>query len=241
MYEPLKSPLTKIAIVIALVVGVTVIAAIIMWPDRAYTQILLGPSPSESESTEEIAACAEHAIDAAVEDGAVIDIALVSRAPAAMAWRTIDARQTLATRLTLGKSRDERQLDRQAALDAVDELMAMESPPGSSQHLSALSESVSRAHASARGATPAARATVLCSDGHWSSECGSAYDKAIDAPAVLRCLREAGLMSNWERAALYFDASTVDRVADVPAAKEAAIRRFWLEWARASNAKLSYR
>ena len=240
MYKPKRSPAAKIAVVLILILALSAATAYAMRPgDAAYTQILIGRSGSEVKSATEIAACAERAIDKAIEREETIDIAAVSGVPAAMGWRTIDARQSLWTRLTFSKAREERKLAKSEAMAAVRELMKAEQPPRSSDHFGALAESRARADGAARDAAAADRSTVVCSDGHWASDCGSAY-KEFENEAVLRCLRKSGLVSDWDGAAIYFDASTVDEVADLPAPKEAAIRSFWGEWSRATGANLEY-
>ncbi len=238
-----KNPFRKIGALMGAILLVTAGAAYALWPRQPqYTQVLIGASPSESASSSAIVDCARRAVDGALaHGGSTIDIAVVSGAPAEMRWTTIEGRQSLWTRLSIGNARKERKKDAAEAMDAADALLNGKRPTGSSDQLAALASAASRASSVAGGIPPARRRTVLCGDGHWVGSGRSSYRSALDRRGIteiLDSLRGQNLLPDWRGAGFTIDQDTVDRLTDLPASREAAIRRFWVVWAAASHADL---
>lgn len=238
-----KNPFRKIAAVVAVILLVSAAAAYALWPaPPRYIQILLGASRSESATAAAVIDCARQAVDAGLEHGgSTIDIGLVSSAPAEMRWTEIEGRQSLWTRISLGKSEKERESDAAQAVDAVRALLDGRRPKGSSDQLAALASSVLRAESVAADVPPARRSTVLCGDGHWVGAGRSSYKSKLDRAGtvmILDDLRGQGLLPNWRGASFTIGQDVVDRSTKLPASREAAIRRFWNAWAAASNVNM---
>jgi hypothetical protein len=211
-------------------------------PDRTYVQVLVGASPSEAATAEEIHDCVERAVAVAIDREAVIEVAVVSGVPSEMHWRRIDAHPSLLTRMTPKASERMRETARQDGLDAAADILAGPAPPGSSDHLAALATAAGRARDAADSVSPSGRVTVLCADAHFTGTGGDSYDDPLDdagVASILDSLRADGLLPDWEQATLVFGAETTDRVVQVDAPREAAIRRFWSAWADASRVELA--
>jgi hypothetical protein len=240
-HHSLRSTATKVGLIVAVVLLASAAVAYTFQPIRpGYEQILLDISPSDaSNSVSSITACARDAVDTALKgSGSLIDIALVSGSPDAMNWKTIDARESIWTRLTIGKAARERQATGARAFADIAALTESKQPPGASNELAALATGQARANAIASGIRPSRRTIVLCGDGHFVGAGGSSYTANLGHAgigAILDGLRQEGLLPNWHGAKFVMSFNAVDRV-DLSATRESAILRFWRAWATASNA-----
>ena len=237
----LRSTAMKIGVILAVVLLVSAgVAYSFLLGRTRYTQILLDISPSDSRSLAPIFACAKSALDNALKgNGSTIDIALVSGSPAAMSWKTVDGRESLWTRLSIGKASSERKTNSAEAVADVEALTSSKLPPNSSDELAALAAAQARANAVASNVGPSRRRTVLCGDGHWAGAGGSAYTGKLDNAGIKKIindLRNEDLLPDWNGASFAMSFNTVDR-ADLTASREALIHRLWRAWAAASHTK----
>lgn len=169
----------------------------------------------------------------------MIDIALVSGSPAGMGWKAVDARESLWTRLSIGKASSERSTNIAKAMADVQALIHGQRPPNSSDELAALAAAHARAVATASTAKPSHWRLLLCGDGHWVGAGGSVYKANLaktGIASILDALREEDLLPDWNGARFSMSVDTMDHI-NLDASREALIHRFWQAWAAALHAQ----
>jgi hypothetical protein len=231
--EAVRNAMIALAVVVFLIAAGAVAYALATAQPGGSVWILVGVSPSENASPKAIGRCVSAGIVKAVDDGALVKIAPISRVPAEMSAVPVATGLSLWQRFKPRKAR-ETQDDHREALRGQYRALAgrPDPPPGSSDTVAAAAFAADEMNEAAHGER---RTLLICGDAHQVGSGLNVYDDSFTAAGVREHLRPE-VVGDLSGVDVVFGAAYSDAKAPLPAPQEAEVKRFWTAaWASAAR------